>query len=311
MSTTQIRPDSVRAVYDTIDPLKSLKGSAKGKVVLITGAGRGIGQAMAKAFAQASAQALIVTALEDLELQETKDLVQSINPEIRVFSRALDVRDGLAVKKFVEDATKWSEGRIDVLCCNAGISPPLEPIAEGNPDRWWMAMEVNTKGSYLFCRYALPIMQKQKSGHVIITASRAAVLGEKKMSSYQLSKLAVTRLAECVHKENHYRGIKCFAIHPGGIVTRLLTDIETKETEPWAKEAAKLIRPTLQEDISLPGNSCVFLASGQVDFLSGRYVDTTIGFDNILKEKQAIIDHDLFKIGISSNWHPEGGLSNF
>ncbi|KAJ4183085.1 hypothetical protein NW755_009933 [Fusarium falciforme] len=252
MENMNLQPDTVRSVYPTIDASTSLQQSAKGKVVLITGAGRGIGQAIAVAFAQASAAKLILTALEESELDETRQKVQEIKPSIQVFSRALDVRSNADVENFVSQAAIWAGNRIDVLCCNAGISPPLVPIASGDPDRWWMGLEVNLKGVYLFARHVLPIMQAQRAGHVIITASRAATRAEENLSSYQISKLAATRLCECIHRENQEMGIRCFAIHPGGIVTRLLTDIETKEAEPWASEAVKIIRPHLQEDISLP-----------------------------------------------------------
>ncbi|KAJ4185604.1 hypothetical protein NW767_012916 [Fusarium falciforme] len=306
-----LQPDTVRSVYPTIDASTSLQQSAKGKVVLITGAGRGIGQAIAVAFAQASAAKLILTALEESELDETRQKVQEIKPSIQVFSRALDVRSNADVENFVSQAAIWAGNRIDVLCCNAGISPPVVPIASGDPDRWWMGLEVNLKGVYLFARHVLPIMQAQRAGHVIITASRAATRAEENLSSYQISKLAATRLCECIHRENQEMGIRCFAIHPGGIVTRLLTDIETKEAEPWASEAVKIIRPHLQEDISLPGNGCVLLASGQVDFLSGRYVDLTISFDDMIREQKLIEEHDLFKIGVGLHWSSSGGVVPF
>lgn len=185
------------------------------------------------------------------------------------------------------------------------------PISKTNPDLWWMGLEVNLKGSYLFCRFILPIMQKNKSGHIINTASRAAVAVEETMSSYQIPRLAVIRLADCIDVENRKFGIKAFAFHLGGILTRLLTDLETNKTDAWAAEAAKVIRSLLKEDISLPRNSCVFLASGKADFLSGHYVDTTINFDDLCREETTIVEHDLFKIGISVNWSPDGGVFHF
>lgn len=254
---------------------------------------------------------MILTALEDSELEETKSLIHSICPDCRVFYRALDIRHLEAVEQFIRDAATWSNNRIDVLCCNAGTSPAPRLIHEGDPNQWWKCLEVNLKGVYLFCRFVLPVMQKQQSGHIILTASRAAATVDERMSSYQISKLAVARLCECIHEENNHLGIKCFAIHPGGILTRLLTDNEKKETEPWAIEAAKFIRSKLTDDVSLPGCACVFLASSKADFLSGRYVDTTISFDDLCNQKESIVRHDLFKIGIGQNWDPNSGLVNF
>ncbi|KKY15774.1 putative short chain dehydrogenase reductase [Phaeomoniella chlamydospora] len=305
--TSNMQLLAVHEVYDTIDPTKELKDSAQGKVVLITGAGRGIGQAIAKAFTIAGAKALILTAYEDSELEDTKKIVQKIRPEIEVFYRAFDVRDKNEVERFIKDAAEWSQQRIDVLCANAGHSPPLVEIADSDPDRWWLGFEINLKGAYLFARYVLPIMRKQKSGHVIITSSRATVAVESLMSSYQISKLAVTRLADCLDEENQQYGIKTFAIHPGGIITRLLTDMEAHKDDPTMSIATSYIRPKLSEDISLPGNVCVFLASGKADFLSGRYIDATIDFREILKNKDIILKRDLFKVGVPLNWDESGG----
>ncbi|KAL2202391.1 NAD(P)-binding protein [Sarocladium strictum] len=311
MASTALKPGTMSAVYPTIDTSKNLQGSASGKTVLITGAGRGIGQAIALAFAQASVSKLIITALEEEELLETKEKVQDLAPEVQIFYRALDVRDASSVENFVSSAAAWSGDRIDVLCCNAGISPPLLPVSGGDPNRWWMGLEVNLKGVYLFARFVLPIMRANSAGHIIITGSRAATRADAKMSSYQISKLAVTRLCECIDIENHDAGIRAFAIHPGGIITRLLTDMETKETEPWAKEATTLIRPILKDDISLPGNACVFLSTGRVDFLSGRYVDLTVSFDDMIQERKRIEEHGLYKIGIGMDWTPDEGLLLF
>jgi NAD(P)-dependent dehydrogenase (short-subunit alcohol dehydrogenase family) len=257
----------------------------------------------------AGAGRLMLCALEESELEATQTAIRSIRKDIEIFCRAIDVRDSSAVRQFVNDAAEWTGGKIDILCCNAGVSPPIVPIAEGDPDRWWTGFEVNVRGPYLFSRYVLPIMQRQQGGHIIITASRAATVAHEKQSSYQISKLAVTRLADHIHAENYKLGIRSFAIHPGGIVTQMITDMKTKEKEPWGKEAAEMILPMLTDDISLPGNACVFLASGEADFMSGRYVDTTINFKNLFEEQDHVIRHNLFKVGISGQWRPSGGYS--
>ncbi|KAH7304639.1 hypothetical protein BKA65DRAFT_579082 [Rhexocercosporidium sp. MPI-PUGE-AT-0058] len=305
--TTNIQINAVKGIYDTIDPSKNLGRAAEGKVVMITGAGRGIGRAIAEAFTRASATSLILCALEESELVETQKIAQKIKPSVRVFLRGLDVRDTTAVETFVSDAASWANGRIDVLCNNAGISPPIQDIATSDPMRWWLGLEVNLKGPYLFSRFVLPIMLEAGGGHIITTASRAATMTECKMSSYQIGKLGAVRLSELIHNEYNDRGIKAMAIHPGGIVTQLLTDME-RETETWAQGVGKLIRPQLQETISLPGNACVFLASGRADFLSGRYVDSTIDFDQLVQQREAIVKNDLFKVGIAGNWNKDGGF---
>ncbi|KAF5688785.1 major facilitator superfamily transporter, partial [Fusarium circinatum] len=198
MAATNLQPDTMKSIYPTIDASTTLKQSAKGQVVMITGAGRGIGQAIAIAFAQASAAKLILTALEVSELEGSRQKVLEIKPDIQVFLRDLDVRSNADVDTFVSEAAAWAGNRIDVVCCNAGISPPLVAIASGDPDRWWMGLEVNLKSVYLFSRHVLPIMLAQGAGHIIITVSRTVARSDEKMSSYQISKLTATRLCECI-----------------------------------------------------------------------------------------------------------------
>jgi NAD(P)-dependent dehydrogenase (short-subunit alcohol dehydrogenase family) len=238
-------------------------------------------------------------------------VLQAINPAVKVFYRALDVSNIEAVQSFVQDAVSWSGGNIDVLCCNAGIAPPQQLLAESDPHRWWLGFEVNVKGVYLLARFVLPVMQKQKRGHIIITSSSIILGSFPTSSSYTASKLASARLAESIHFENAHLGIRAIAIHPGGIVTRLVTDLEDKETEDWAKRASAVIRPLCTEDISLPGNTCVFLASGKADFMSGRFFDSTIGVNQILENEKAIIQHDLLKVGVRANWNASGGYVGF
>ncbi|KAL2848881.1 hypothetical protein BJY01DRAFT_246106 [Aspergillus pseudoustus] len=281
-----------------------MEQAATGKIIMITGAGRGIGQAIAKAFAQASAKALILTALEKSELQETEKSIRSINSDCGVFSRALDVRDRAGVEDFVKDAASWANGQIDVLCANAGIAPPVESIATSDPDAWWSGLEINLKGPYLFSRYVLPKMQRKQSGCIIFTSSIAAHLVEIDISSYLISKLALTRLADCIDVENRKMGITTFAIHPGRIATQLLENIEGPAQDPESQSPGGF--PSL-DDASLPGPACVFLASGQADFLSGRFVDITTGLANICKEKDVILENDLLRVGVSARWTQENG----
>ncbi|KAF2993665.1 hypothetical protein E8E13_000532 [Curvularia kusanoi] len=309
--TTRISLGKVNGLYDAIDPYKNLKDAAEGKVILVTGAGRGIGQATAKAFAEASASRLILCALEDAELKETELLISSIRQDIKIFSRALDVSNESAVRAFVEDSSTWAGGHIDVLCCIAGVSPPQQPVVESDPLRWWKGLEVNVNGVYLFARYVLPIMQARKQGHVIF-ASSAIILGKHQdASSYSVGKIAVAHLAELIHEEMHGEGIRVFAMHPGGVLTRLLTDMEDNEKAEWAVKASKVIRTMLTDDITLPGNSCVFLSTGRLDFMSGRYVDFTIGVDQLLQNQEAIEQRNLFKINVGANWDSEGGVRPF
>ena len=266
----------------------------------------GIGRAMAIAFAENSAGALLLAALEEDELKETERLVHDIQPDCRVYHSALDVTDEAKVSKFFEDAVAWAGGRLDVVCANAGIAPPLERIGDSNPSRWWLGLEVMLKGCYLFSRYAIPIMEKQKSGRIIFTSSIAAGLVEARNSSYQISKLAVTRLADCIDVEHQGSGVRAYAVHPGRIATQLLEAIEGGvESEKGGSKMPD--RPAEHDDVSNLQNMCIFLCSDKSDFLSGCWVDGTRKGEDIYKEKELILEKGILKAEISVGWTAEHG----
>lgn len=85
--------------------------------------------------------------------------------------------------------------------------------------------------------------------------------------------------------------------------------MKTKEKEHWGREAAEMIMRMLTNDISLPGNACVFLAFGKGDFMSGRYVDTTINFQHLLQAQDSVVHYNLFKVGVSGQLSPLGRYS--
>lgn len=310
----------------------------KGKVVLVTGAGRGtpapgvnfivesatinileefaantasagIGQAMAAIFAEHGARALVLAALEANELKETEALIAAAHPDCAVLSRALNVTDEAQVARLVENAAAQF-GSIDVLCSNAGIAPPLTRIGDSAPSAWWLGLEVNLKGCYLCARYVLPLMEKQRFGRIIFTSSIAAGLVEPRASSYQISKLAVTRLADCIDVEYGDANIRAFAVHPGRINTRLLRFVEgggeADGAPASAASAALPDRPAEHDNVADLQNMCIFLVSEEAGFLSGRWVDATKKVDDLRREKGVITDKDLLRVEVSTGW-ADGG----
>ena len=122
--------------YSAIDPKTTLKESASGKTIFLTGASRGIGQATAVAFAQAGAEAVYITARSEKGLKETKAKVAEANPGTQCAYMVCDVTDAEQVKTAVEDcANKF--GGIDIVDANAGILDKWDKIGESDVSRWW------------------------------------------------------------------------------------------------------------------------------------------------------------------------------
>ena len=124
--------------YPSIDPSNPAL-SAKGKTVIVTGGGRGIGPEFARAFAQAGAAHVALLGRTQGTLTKAKDDIGADFPSTKVTTHAADVADEVAVKKAAEEVGPW-----DVLILNAGLASRLAPIADIGLDEWWKVFEVCT-----------------------------------------------------------------------------------------------------------------------------------------------------------------------
>ncbi len=212
--------------YSDIDPKTTLKSSASGKTIFLSGASRGIGQATAVAFAQAGAEAIYITARSEKGIVETRTKITEANPKTRCAYMVCDVTDAGKVKAAIDDCvTRF--GGIDVADANAGYLDKWSKIGESDITSWWRSFEVNLKGSYYVARYCLPHLiesarkhsaRESTGGHLILISSVGAQLVMPGASDYQTSKHAINRLCEFIDVDHGEDGIKCFAVHPGGSV---------------------------------------------------------------------------------------------
>ncbi|MEJ1992880.1 MAG: SDR family NAD(P)-dependent oxidoreductase [Maritimibacter sp.] len=277
------------ACYEAIDPQGALKGSAAGKVVFIAGASRGIGQATAVAFAKAGARALCLTARSEAALQETAELVRAANPDTECACLACDVTEAAQVEAAVAECVARFGG-IDVADANAGYLGPWVKIGESDPEGWWYNWEVNVKGTYHIIRFTLPhLIESAKAhaakggsgGHLILLSSIGAQLLMQGASDYQPSKHAINRLCEFVQSDHDEDGIKCFAIHPGGVDTAL------------GRNMPGFMHEYLIDSPDLAAGFAVWLSSGQADWAKGRYLSATWDVGELSAMKDEILRDDL------------------
>lgn len=272
--------------YPAIDPKADLNGSAAGKVVFIAGASRGIGQATAIAFAEAGAAAVYITARSEPALQETRDLIVQANPNTKCGYMTCDVTDAAQVETAVADCVAQFGG-LDVADANAGFLGPWVKIADSDPTAWWKNWEINVQGTYHVIRYALPHLiesaqNNPSGGHLILLSSIGAQLLMPGASDYQTSKHAINRLCEFVQSDHNEDGIKCFAVHPGGVATKL------------GHNMPKDMHEYLVDTPDLAACFIVWLASGQADWAKGRYLSANWDVDELLAARTEIETSDLF-----------------
>ncbi|MGL4235304.1 SDR family oxidoreductase [Tabrizicola sp.] len=276
-------------VYDAIDPAGALAGSADGKVVFISGASRGIGQATAVAFARAGARAVYLTARSETALQETEALVQQANPLTLCAVAVCDVTVAAEVEAAVADCIARF-GVIDVADANAGYLGPWVKIGESDPKGWWWNWEVNVRGVYHVIRYTVPHLvasakaaadSGKSGGHLILLSSIGAQLLMPGASDYQTAKHAINRLCEFVQVDHGDDGIKCFALHPGGVSTEL------------GRNMPEAMHAYLVDDPALAAGFAVWLSSGKADWATGRYLSATWDVEELTALKGRILEEDL------------------
>lgn len=275
--------------YEDIDPSTALMNSASGKTVFISGASSGIGQATAAAFAQAGAEAVYIIARSEDKLMKTMDEVMEANPGTKCEYMVCDVTDGDQVKAAVDDCVS-KFGGIDVADANAGYLDKWTKIGESDVDSWWRSWEVNMKGAYLVARYTLPYLiesaKKHSSmgasgGHLILISSVGAQLLMPGASDYQTSKHAINRLCEFIDVDHGVDGVKCFAIHPGGVATSL------------GKNMPEDLHQYLTDEPELAAGFIVWLSSGKADWAKGRYLSCNWDVGELLRMKDRILSEDL------------------
>lgn len=188
------------------------------KVVLVTGAGSGIGRATALAFAEQGAY-LILSDVNETGMQETGNLITAQGTRWEAHLANVASREDMQALANTVDA---KHGALDVLVNNAGIGSAGH-FLDTSLDTWDKVLDVNVKGVVHGCHYFLPAMVGAgKGGSVVNLASMAAFLAPREMSIYAASKFAVLGFSESLRSEMAEHKIHVAAICPGVINTPIV-----------------------------------------------------------------------------------------
>lgn len=230
------------------------------KVVLITGASRGIGEAAAHAFAQCGAKIVLAArSLEKIE-QIARDLGEN------AIAVACDVADYADVERAISRAID-AFGRLDVFIGNAGVIEPMAPLAEADPEAFGKTIDINTKGIFHGMRAAIPVMIKQGGGTIISVSSGAAYNAYPAWSAYCTSKAGALMLTKAAHGEYAAQGIRALGLSPGTVATQMQRDIKASGLGPVAKlEWSDHIPP------EWPARTLVWMCGAEADDFLGQDV---------------------------------------
>lgn len=199
--------------------MKATGGTMQNKVVMITGASRGIGEAAARRFAAEGAKVVLLARSGDQIAEIAGDIGENALAIPCDVSRYWEMEQAVA-------ATIATFGRVDVLIGNAGMIAPMAPLAEADPEAWGQVIDVNLKGIYHGIRAVVPQMLAQGGGTVISISSGAAHDPYDPWSAYCASKAGVYMLTRQLHLEYGAQGIRSLGLSPGTVATQMQRDIK-------------------------------------------------------------------------------------
>ncbi|WP_099303256.1 3-oxoacyl-ACP reductase FabG [Bacillus sp. Marseille-P3800] len=230
----------------------------KNKVVLITGAARGIGAATAKRFVEEDA----IVILTDLEMEPLRKLQKELNGHTSEVM-TMNVTDRTNVKTQLQTIID-KHGRLDVVINNAGVTADAT-LGKMTDEQWDLVLNVNLKGAFIVGQAASEQMKKQQSGVILNAASIVGLYGNFGQSNYAASKGGLITMTKTWAKELGKYNIRVNAVAPGFIETEMTAKVPDKILTHM-KDQSPLKRLGQPEDIA---NAYVFLASDQAAFISG------------------------------------------
>lgn len=250
----------------------------KDKIILITGAGSGIGRETALLFAREGAH-LIINDLSSEAGNETVKEITHARGEA-VFLQA-DVTKATEVERMVAEVIRI-KGRIDVLFNNAGISG-IGALHETSEELWDKVTNVNIKGVFLPSKFVLPHMMKQQGGVIINMSSCIAEIGLSRRAIYSATKGAILALSKSMQVDYAPYNIRVNALLPGTILTPFVEDYLSKSYENAEEALEGIKKRQLSGELGRPedvAKAALFLASDESKFMMGSplYIDGGVTF---------------------------------
>lgn len=272
-----------------------MRSRFKGKVVLITGAAKGMGRSHALGFAREGANVVINDICRDIptvpvpmgKYSELESLANEIREMgVGVLAVTADVSNSFEVRQMVDKAID-AFGRIDILVNNAGVAS-VAKVVDMSEEEWNTVINVNLKGAFLCSKYVAPHMMKHKYGRIINISSTEGLIGTPGMAHYVASKHGLIGLTKVLAQELAPYWITVNAICPGDVATE--TFFKLSEKYPgFAEEISRLQgayslfpgyeefqRPIIEPiDIT---NAVLWLASDEARYITGTTLIVDAGF---------------------------------
>lgn len=235
-----------------------------GKVVLITGASRGIGKAIAEACVQQGATVAFTYISSD---EKAKALENELSANGGVAKGFKSDAGNFDAAQVLVDQVVETFGTVDVLVNNAGITRDTL-LMRMSEEQWDEVMATNLKSAFNLTKAVIKPMLKAKKGSIINMSSVVGVSGNAGQSNYAASKAGLIGFTKSVAQELGSRNIRCNAIAPGFIETEMTAALDEKVVQDW-RNSIPLKRGGSPEDVA---NTTVFLASEMSAYVTGQTI---------------------------------------
>lgn len=248
-----------------------MAGRVEGKVALVTGGAMGLGKADCERLAGEGAKVIVT----DREVEQAHKVAEAIGGD----AMALDVTDEVQWKDVMK-AVEERHGGLEILVNNAG-NVIFENIEECSPDHFRLHFDIHVMGTFLGCKYALPLMKNRGGSSIINMASTAALMGYPAIPAYTAAKGAIAAMTRsiAIHCQDEGYGIRCNALAPGGIETPMVRDISGRQ----GQELMDIPDGPLPADaLGAPrdvANAVLYLASDESRFINGVVLPVDNGLD--------------------------------
>jgi len=239
------------------------------KIVLITGASRGIGKSIAEECVKHGAKVAFSYVSSDDKAKALEQELAAMGGISKGFKSNAAVYDD--AQKLVEDVVT-EFGTIDVLVNNAGITRDTL-LMRMSEEQWDEVMTTNLKSAFNVTKAVLKPMLKARSGSIINMSSVVGVSGNAGQSNYAASKAGLIGFTKSIAQELGSRNIRCNAIAPGFIETEMTEVLDQKVVEEW-RNAIPLKRGGKPEDVA---NLTVFLGSDMSSYITGQTINVCGG----------------------------------
>lgn len=235
------------------------------KVVIVTGAGSGIGRAIAVLFAQEGAKVVA----SDMNVEGIDNSA--------ALSLKVDVSRQTEVDNLIDETVK-KYGTVDILVNNAGIMDNFMPVAEVSDELWDKVLAVNITGPMRIIRKVMPIFLEKKKGVIVNIASIGGLCGSRAGAAYTASKYAVVGLTKNVGFQYAGMGIRCNAIAPGGVNTNIGKTIDNPSKFGMERATSGAVNNLRMGEPAEIAKVALFLASDDASLVNGTIITADAGW---------------------------------